>query len=237
MRASSTRATSRKPKKARYANTGLKYVSGIQISTMYPRRTPVPATMNCVLKYMDNVTIDAGTGTPGQYKYAANGLYDPNVTGAGHQPRGFDQLMGLYQRYTVMASSIKITVALNDVNENKGIGYLGVFPCNVLSPAFTDFPDYWEQPLYKWVSYSNNVPVGSQPMVRNYVNCAEQLGKKDLIDDDSVSGDYSQNPSDIVYWQIVNGNTSSTLNPAACSIIVELTFNVIFSRPTNITAS
>lgn len=41
--------------------------------------------------------------------FALGGLYDPDVTGAGHQPYGFDQLMALYARYKVLAVTVSIT--------------------------------------------------------------------------------------------------------------------------------
>jgi len=51
----------------------------------------------------------AGTG-PQTYVYCQNGLYDPDITGVGHQPRGFDQLEELYTRYYVYAARFDVTV-------------------------------------------------------------------------------------------------------------------------------
>jgi hypothetical protein len=43
-------------------------------------------------------------------QFSGNGIFDPTLCGIGHQPRGFDQWAALYQRYTVIASSIKVRV-------------------------------------------------------------------------------------------------------------------------------
>ena len=43
------------------------------------------------------------------YEMNLNSLFDPNESGVGHQPMGFDQLMSIYEKYTVVAA--KITVA------------------------------------------------------------------------------------------------------------------------------
>lgn len=48
------------------------------------------------------------------YVYTTNGLYDPNTTGIGHQPTGFDQLMALYNEYVVIGSTIKVSFTNSD---------------------------------------------------------------------------------------------------------------------------
>lgn len=60
------------------------------------------------LKYTEtfNFTLAAGTGT--QQLFRLNSIFDPNSTGVGHQPYGYDQIMALYNRYRVLSSSWKI---------------------------------------------------------------------------------------------------------------------------------
>lgn len=77
---------------------------------------PLPDVMFTKFKYSENVQLNASTpGIPGEYLFRMNSLYDPNLSGPGHQPYLFDQLLtgsdgvGLYQRYTVFASKIKCT--------------------------------------------------------------------------------------------------------------------------------
>lgn len=76
---------------------GLKQYSGNQ---------PIPDRWTCKMHYTDRYTLstDATLSTLGtQHKWNLNSLYDPDQTGVGHQPYGFDQLSGLYQRYKVTA--------------------------------------------------------------------------------------------------------------------------------------
>ena len=59
------------------------------------------------LRYVEYFTLNpAAAGLPATHVFSANGLYDPNITGVGHQPRGFDQLMALYDHYYVSRSKI-----------------------------------------------------------------------------------------------------------------------------------
>lgn len=51
-----------------------------------------------------------GGGSISVHVFSANGMYDPDITGSGHQPRGFDQYMALYDHYTVVGSKITLQV-------------------------------------------------------------------------------------------------------------------------------
>ena len=53
----------------------------------------------------------AGFGTPGIYQFRVNSIFDPNLTGVGHQPLGHDQLGLIYQRYRVRGMSYNISFA------------------------------------------------------------------------------------------------------------------------------
>jgi len=48
------------------------------------------------------------TGAPGYYFFSVNGAYDPNITGTGHQPLGFDEQMTRFNQYCVKQSSIRV---------------------------------------------------------------------------------------------------------------------------------
>jgi len=56
--------------------------------------------------YEDDVQITASYTSPQFYVYACNDIFDPNVTGTGHQPYFHDQLAQLYTRYDVIRSKI-----------------------------------------------------------------------------------------------------------------------------------
>lgn len=68
-------------------------------------------------KYVSLFTLTPLYGTAYQ-AFSVNGMYDPNYTGGGHQPSGFDRLALMYNQYKVMASSIKFTPG----NASAGIG-------------------------------------------------------------------------------------------------------------------
>lgn len=54
-----------------------------------------PASKIVKLRYSDQIEIAGGvSGAINSYQFITNGLYDTDYTGTGHQPLGFDQLLG-----------------------------------------------------------------------------------------------------------------------------------------------
>jgi len=81
------------------------YSTKINSTNVFPRRLVTK------FKYNDNpaMAISAGAGIT-DYKFNLNGLYDPDSSGTGHQPYGFDESMALYSRYRVYKCSWRIVM-------------------------------------------------------------------------------------------------------------------------------
>lgn len=72
---------------------------------------PFRTQMRVKLVYEDHHTAAVGgLGTIGsEFVYNCNSLFDPDKTGVGHQPYGFDQMALLYKRYKVNAVLVELT--------------------------------------------------------------------------------------------------------------------------------
>lgn len=78
--------------------------------TGMPKQMPIGNTYTFKTRYYDLISIDPSSyQTPTAYVFSLTSLYDPDVTGTGHQPIGFDQLMPLYSRYTVVGAKATVT--------------------------------------------------------------------------------------------------------------------------------
>lgn len=67
-----------------------------------------PATKTVALRYVENFTLDASASSSDSYVFSANSIFDPNVTGAGHQPMFRDNYAALYNKYRVNYSHITV---------------------------------------------------------------------------------------------------------------------------------
>ena len=75
---------------------------------------PFPQSYNCDLNYSQFFTLVSGTsGLFGSEQvFRLNAPYDPDFTGTGHQPYGYDQISALYRRYIVTHVAFEL-VAMN----------------------------------------------------------------------------------------------------------------------------
>lgn len=74
------------------------------------RTSPISDRTYTRMRYATLTALNyGGLGTPAAYQYRINSLFDPDLTGGGHQPLGFDQYATLYNKYRVHGMKYKIT--------------------------------------------------------------------------------------------------------------------------------
>lgn len=82
--------------------------------TIVPKRAfGFPDQYYCKLKYTDQITgqqLNSGNGYAIQKQWRLNQLDDIDITGTGHQPMYFDQVMANYTYYRVYGAKMKITI-------------------------------------------------------------------------------------------------------------------------------
>lgn len=70
-----------------------------------------PPKLQVKHRYCQIVSISAAAAGVGNWQFRANGMFDPDYTGTGHQPLYFDQLATIYDHFTVLRSYAKFTVS------------------------------------------------------------------------------------------------------------------------------
>lgn len=58
--------------------------------------------------------------------FRCNSLYDPDYTGSGHQPLGFDEMAVIYDHYEVLGSKITVNFACQSTTELKSNIIVGI---------------------------------------------------------------------------------------------------------------
>ncbi|WP_219929646.1 hypothetical protein, partial [Achromobacter pulmonis] len=91
-------------KKNRLTMNQLQYGSPSAIN--YLNKNLFGNKFTCRMIYAERAfTVNPGVGgTVDTHIFRANSVYDPDESGVGHQPTGFDQLMEFFQYYTVVAA-------------------------------------------------------------------------------------------------------------------------------------
>nr|QKN88897.1 MAG: capsid protein [Cressdnaviricota sp.] len=74
-----------------------------------PRGRPFGDRVIIPLRYSETILTTTTTSVPSFYGFNLNSVFDPNQTGTGHQPYGFDQYAALYNRYRVFKVSWNVT--------------------------------------------------------------------------------------------------------------------------------
>ena len=182
-------------------------------SAVVSSTSPVPDQFFTKLKYTEYLQFNTATGvTP--YLYNMGGLYDPNHSGAGHQPFGFDQLAALYERYRVYG--VKYHILIQNTS--------GTYPVDVavvLKPVTTlstDMQTIAEKPYTQVRSLGVTSNAKCQYLFKGYVDNPKLLGvsKERYRVDDQYSALKTANPVLSpylhMYWREVAGTTGITLN-------------------------
>ncbi len=193
---------------------------------------PYPLFADVTFKYVDRITIDAlGSGAVGLYLFACNGMYDPDITGTGHQPLGFDQWLGtstttgFYNHYLVVKSVITVT-AFSQAADGTGqsVILLGISDDTTTN---TDFNALAENPSYKSVRLGSIGSGHDVVTIKHTYNACKNFGvtPESLYTKEDLMGSYGANPSELSYFNLVTSSNNITVNPANVAFLVEIEFH------------
>lgn len=68
-----------------------------------------PPRMVTKLRYCDNIKLTSTSGSIAKQVMSLNSIYDPDITGVGHQPLYRDTYAVVYDQYAVISSRIRVT--------------------------------------------------------------------------------------------------------------------------------
>lgn len=186
-------------------------------------------SLRTVVTYSDWITINPGSGVAGTHIYAANGLYDPDITGVGHQPTGFDQMMILYNEYVVLGSTITVHVRSTDTAVTGCPIMCGIFLEDFATPDL-DFRKYVENGNGVYTSADIQASGSALKTLRHKADIAK-FSNQDVYDEQGFAGSVSANPSDTHYYHIVIAPMDNFSDIPPCQFFVEIRYDVVFKDP------
>lgn len=229
-----------------------KYVPKTKKNRRYSRRShrkrnvlsfskaPIPNKFATKLRYVESQR-EIGTGAggiAGVHMFTCNGLYDPDITGTGHQPRGFDQFMSMYDHYTVIGAKIVVDYCQKPTHTNAGNFILGI-ACKDSPTPHTDPNDYYEarNVVTKYMPGQGSTTTPAVPLrLSKTCSIKKFLGRSKVLADPELKGNSASNPTEQAYFHIFIGSGDNA-DETNISINVRIEYLVVFTEPKQPTQS
>lgn len=161
------------------------------------------------------------------YVFSANGCYDPNITGVGHQPRGFDQLMALYDHGVTIHSQIKMQAhSRSTAGTTIPIVGISLMDSNTVR---TDSNDYREYGQTKSVLMGQAASNRSVVTVGYAADPNKFLGRSKPLSDPQLKYSIAANPTEQAFWHVWAQNAYGNLTNV--DIIVDILYTVVLIEP------
>lgn len=200
---------------------------------------PTKVRMPCVFyyEYLTSLVIP-NTGSAIHHYFSANGIYDPNITGTGHQCIGFDQMMLSFEQYTV----VKSKAALTYVPPATGSSFRLSLSLSPDAASSNDPLLLMENGLIaSSASTLTGTAVGLQAKQMSHAcDVTSYFGRasaQDLLDDPNLYGTASSNPTEQVYYDIAGWLPYGLGGATTVSFEMYIEFDVIFWEPRKLTVS
>lgn len=240
MRYGNTTNSKSKPKSTyRKRNYGKKVYKKRTLRPMYQSvNYPLATSVTKRLKYVERIQLNpALTGAIASYTFCANDLYDPNRSGTGHQPYGFDQLMSLYNHYQVIGSKLRFTVT-GALNESF---VYGVQLNDSLTMSSSNVEAICEQPYAKrkivapGSTTQKDLSMSSSFSLKKYFGPRSNVNT--LIGNRSFMGQETTSPAEAAFYVIWCASNGPTVDPSTITFHVEIEYLAIFSEPKDLQQS
>lgn len=182
---------------------------------------PIPQRYICKMKYAEDVQTDALTG---MYRFNLNSIWDPNRTGTGHQPYGFDTFATLYNRYRVISCSWRITAP-----SITAIRQLGTIPANE-ALSFATFAELKENPRARYVTQmagGNAIVVSG----KSYLPSLVGRTKAQYMADDRYQADVTTSPAELGILNILVGSSLGVPIASDLNVLLEYTVEFFDQKP------
>lgn len=209
------RVNNKKNAKSRrtYRKQYRKYPISNRLSSVVPNAITIP------FKVTSSHAMSPGVAAFGSRLFAANGLYDTDITGTGQtQPLGFDQYVGvLFEHYTVIGSRLKLQCFNNSNSEAAIIGVR----LSADNTTYSTGAINMQQNRSKYIILGDN---DSEPrtLTMNF-SPKKFFGKKDIVGSGDFKGSATANPTELGYYIVYVGPVDpiGTVNEAQFVVTIE----------------
>jgi len=197
----------------------------------------LPGFLDTTMQYVQQVSLDPGASLSNN-TFNANSLYDPDQSGTGHQPSGFDTLAAMYSRYLVKKATIDCYFFLQGATTSVPLA-IGINLYDGSSPYGSGAIAMLEQSngvhLITCKNGSNGVEI---PRLRCTFDAKKWFGLTNLDDNrETIGALTNSNPTRRAYFQVWTGPTDESTDLDAVICVARITYHVQFHGPLQVGTS
>lgn len=159
---------------------------------------------------------------PAAYRFRLNSLYDPDFSGIGHQPYGYDQLTPLYNRYRVISCSWVVSA----VDQSGQYITLATLPANEQVNAL-NLSEMRENPRCQFLVQAPNAAM-KQITGKCYLPSLVGRTKTQYMSDDRYQSIVTDNPAEAAILNVYVQRMDEGLNALNVPLTVTLEYTVEF---------
>ena len=181
-------------------------------------------------KYCEHYDFTATVAGQGVIKkFNCNSPYDPYFGIGGNQPRGWDQMGQLYDKYHVISSKITLSFPCMDTSDIDCI--IGITKTNGLDPLSDSLTanDVLDARFTRY-QYINKSGASNGKLSMTF-SAKKWFGQDDIVGDPHKGATWSANPHERALFNVFVLPLNPTDTFADYDVIVQIEYNVICSRP------
>lgn len=168
--------------------------------------------------------IDVGIGGVAQTMvYRLTSLFDPNFSGAGHQPIGFDQIMPMYDHYCVIGARVRVS-ATNLDRDPQHI----IMQIRDTATVGTNISQILENGATKHVIVNGEGNNNTKTLGLNF--SAKKFFGKSPMDGDKYQGTLTNNPNENAFLHLIVQPIEAD-NPGKIVYTITIEFIALLTEP------
>lgn len=177
------------------------------------------------MKYSEQVKVTGPSGGGlAAFRFNLNSIYDPNRTGIGHQPYGYDQLAGLYNRYRVIKCNYVVS-GVNTGSDGDQYSIIAALPANEQVNLIGGLAEAMENPRCKFITQAPSAPLR---MLKGSVYIPSLVGrnKSQYMADDRYQSTFGSDPNELAVLNLFAGAIDGDPLTNTMTLTVTLTYVV-----------
>lgn len=216
-------------------------------------RLAFPQSMKTRLRYVERCEFSPQNSNVLAVNFLANGLFDPRTALGGHQPRGFDEFMNIYETFTVLGSSCSVSFMYEGYDGPSVTATTGNLEKTVLAPSISPqapalspmvcllhkgtevlaggtAANQMEKDRTQW-TYINGQSKHST--LSSKLKTSDFFGKEAVVGAEGYTGSEIADPKEQVLWQILVGRASDDYPADSTKVVafVCIEYDTVFTEP------